>query len=160
MHGSPTAEIRRSKPADWPWMLRHSKRVGDCLVWQRATNEDGYGILWNAGRGVRAHQVAWELTFGLIPAHLCVCHSCDNRPCIEPTHLWLGTQPENIADMIAKGRLVIPRGEHNGNAKLNDDAVRIIRSSGRSDSELAGFLGGTPAAIWFVRRGLNWRHVQ
>ena len=58
---------------------------------------------------VLAHRLVWELTYGPIPATMCVLHQCDNPACIEPSHLFLGTQQDNIADMVAKGRKVVKR---------------------------------------------------
>jgi hypothetical protein len=83
-----------------------------CLLWAGITDIDGYGIIHSGtckGRNLRAHRVAWELTNGPIPAGMHVLHRCDNRPCIEPSHLFLGTQADNMADKKAKGRSSYPR---------------------------------------------------
>lgn len=78
-----------------------------CLVWPYQLNRtgSGYGQVTISGRKEYVHRVAWELTNGPIPAGLQVLHRCDNPPCFEPDHLFLGTQADNIRDALAKGRL-------------------------------------------------------
>ena len=75
-----------------------------CSEWTGATDDDGYGRRRWRGKVRKAHRVAWEIAYGPIPEGAKVLHRCDNPPCIEPTHLFLGTQADNVADMIAKGR--------------------------------------------------------
>lgn len=77
-----------------------------CWNWQGADAGDGYGAACYQGRTWRAHRLAWVLTKGEIPAGMFVCHHCDNRRCVRPDHLWLGTAIENNLDRDAKGRNV------------------------------------------------------
>ena len=81
-----------------------------CWVWPKATNACGYGLfrltLSDGSVETLAHRVAWILTYGSIPPGKRILHTCDNPPCIRPSHLWLGTQAENVQDMNTKGRTV------------------------------------------------------
>jgi len=79
-----------------------------CWVWPGAKRKGGYGAIWRNGRGMSTHRLAYELTYGPIPAGLLVLHRCDNPPCCRPDHLFLGDTATNVADAIAKGRHVNP----------------------------------------------------
>lgn len=84
-------------------------KTDQCWVWKAATNGKGYGKFSIArGKWDYAHRVAYRLYKGEIPEQMCVCHSCDNPSCVNPAHLWLGTQKENMQDAIAKGRHLGP----------------------------------------------------
>lgn len=100
-----------NKPAEcWPWTDRWS-------------DKDGYGILTVGGAHQRAHRVAWSLTNGPIPTSLSVLHRCDNPPCCNPAHLYLGTQAENVADMMARHRrerLASQRAQVSGQLSMID----------------------------------------
>jgi hypothetical protein len=98
----------------------------DCWNWQRATQTKGYGSVGiGGGKTALAHRVAYEITYGAIPEGMCVLHSCDNRLCVNPKHLFLGTNEDNVRDMVKKGRQA--RGEKNGRSKLTVRQVIKIR---------------------------------
>lgn len=106
--------------------------------------------------------MAWALTHGPIPRGLSVLHHCDNPPCCNPgpRHLFVGTQIDNVNDMIAKDRNV--RGSRVGTSVLTDDAVATIKSrlrDGMTQTELASQSDVSQSAISSIARGLTWRHV-
>lgn len=97
----------------------------ECWDWPGRRDEKGYGRLGFGGRrNVRAHRVAWELMYGEIPGGQVVCHSCDNPACVNPNHLFLGSQLENIADRDAKARGTTPPSRR----KLTIEQATAIRS--------------------------------
>lgn len=81
-----------------------------CWEWQGARRGNGYGVIYKQGKGTQAHRLSWTITNGAIPAGMYVCHKCDNRPCVRPDHLFLGTHTDNMRDCGAKGRNVGRRG--------------------------------------------------
>ena len=101
-----------------------------CWVWTGAKNSQGYGILGLAGSFWLAHRAAWFMHTGIKPEQ-CVCHHCDNPPCVNPDHLFLGTQGDNTRDMERKGRSYHKSGELHGRAKLTWDDVNKIRQMHR-----------------------------
>lgn len=142
-----------------------------CWIWTGPTNAKGYGVVWFEGRARRAHQVAWIRANGPIADGQVICHTCDVRPCCNPSHLFAATQVENIADMDQKGRghriaptlratgdrhwtrrhpELVLRGQRNGNAKLTDSQVIEIRAraaGGTSHRHLGADYGVSPTRI-------------
>lgn len=131
-----------------------------CWPWQGARNPTGYGVFQAGTRGqVRAHRFAYELTKG--PLQGLAMHRCDNPPCCNPNHLIDGTNAENMADMVAKGRQA--RGTRHGRAKLTPTDVIAIRahlSAGRPPGRVALLFGVSRAAIRSIADGRAWGHVQ
>lgn len=129
-----------------------------CRVWTGPINHWGYGRVAVDGVTLKAHRVAWTEAHGQIAAGLCVLHRCDNPPCINVDHLFLGTQGDNARDRVAKGRHA--RGERAGGAKLSVAQVRVIRADKRKLRVLAKEYGVAESAISNVRQGRRWAHIQ
>lgn len=138
------------------------KRVGECLIWQAATFRSGYGAMQIGTlaqpKTVLAHRLSWELNVGPIPKGLSVLHRCDNRRCVNPAHLFLGTQADNLIDAASKGRM--RRGPQHHNTKLSEAQVRAIRANGERAVTLAKKMGVSDSNIRHVRAGRTWRHAQ
>jgi hypothetical protein len=99
-----------------------------CRLWTGSTNR-GYGATWHGGRMVKVHRLTWEEAYGPIPPGKMVCHHCDTPLCYEITHLFLGTQLDNMRDAAVKGRTTL--GSRNRHARLSADQIAAIRSEGR-----------------------------
>lgn len=142
----------------------------ECWEWKASRHPKGYGSfgyrLISKGRMwvIGAHRVAWELTNGPIPDGLHVLHRCDNPPCCNPAHLFLGTKVDNTMDMVSKGRQRGAVGERNHNSRLSENDVRLIRylhRSGRNTQrDIAICFAVTVSLIEKVVSRAVWAHVK
>lgn len=134
-----------------------------CWLWMRGMTACGYGSLAVARMGIRenrANRLAWMAAHGRIPKGMHVLHRCDTRACVNPDHLFLGSNRDNVADRVAKGRSDGAKGIGHGMSKLTDEAVREIRASDKPSSELARQFGVHRMTIRRVRYGRSWLHVS
>lgn len=133
-----------------------------CWNWTGAMSSRGYGRLRHADRSLGAHRVSYAYRFGEIPDGLFVCHKCDNRRCINPDHLFLGTNAENMADCARKGRASGLRniGENNGRAVLSIDDVRAILASKEIYPILGARYGVSRSTIAMIKTGRIWRSLS
>ncbi len=138
-----------------------------CFVWA-GSRRVGYGALWNGWQMEGAHRVSWALTYGPVPPGKHVLHTCDNRACTTPEHLYLGTDVENARDRVDRGRAANgPRmaspGELNGNSKLEAGQVLQIRTlyatGGTSQRKLARQFNVTQPQIGYIVRREQWAHI-
>lgn len=160
------AEFSVDKMLQDPWArLFHKRRIDDEDNWLftgSTTKENGYGRIQYMGKLVCVHVLAWELTNGPVPPGMKVLHTCDVPPCFNPQHLFLGSQQDNVDDMVAKGRDRKARGSDHGTAKLTEEQVVTIRQRrelGAKAVELANEYGVTPALISHICTGRIWKHV-
>jgi hypothetical protein len=150
--------------SDPPQLWSRAVWEGECLVWQGATSGMGYGHLRYEGRDVSAHRLAAELTYGPIPPGMHVCHRCDNPPCINPDHLFIGTPADNMADRNAKGRHRSNprRGETCTQAVLTDALVveaRSLYEAGETINALSARFGIDFRTLGLAIRGKTWAHL-
>jgi hypothetical protein len=156
-------------PARTPAIVRfwrHVEKTDGCWLWTGKANVSGYGVINLNTRTMFAHRFLWTETHGPIPDGLYLCHHCDTPRCVNPAHLFLGTQKDNMQDYARKGlwkpRERQPRGSTVKTSKLTESQVKEIRFKsihGHSYATLAAEYGVTSVNIGYIVRGKAWRHV-
>lgn len=133
-----------------------------CWLWMASTNKAGYGQFMLHGRPHLAHRISLNLAGTEIPDGMHVCHKCDTPACVNPDHLFLGTQQDNVSDMIRKGRMgtpVRPAGQAHPGAKItNAIALSIYRESGLYD-DIAKKFGVSWRTVQTIKSGRQWNSV-
>jgi len=132
-----------------------------CWLWQAGTNRDGYGSFYSTGY-IGAHRFAYELWVGPL-GDLHALHTCDVRSCVNPTHIFKGTNLDNIRDKVEKGRSYRPIGELSCSSVVTENIVRSIRSqhsAGYSQLEISIRHRVTPMLVHRIVRFKTWKHVR
>lgn len=150
------------------WRHVDRRRDDECWVWIGGHFPDGYGCFQENG-AKRAHRISWSIANGPVPDGASVLHRCDNPGCVNPSHLFLGTHADNMADKVAKGRQarcgpVNPaRGSGNPAAKLTERDVAAIRAryaaKTATQTRLAEEYGVSQVMVSKIVRRVFWRHV-
>ena len=135
----------------------------DCWLWHGTTHSTrGYGVFFAGGRRYLAHRFSYMISVGEVRRGLCVCHRCDNPRCVNPRHLFLGTDQDNMSDMVAKGRST--RGENIHSAKLTTERAaeikRAIVVEEWSPSAMAKRFGITRPLLYAIRSGRAWGWLE
>ena len=154
----------------WEKVKKQAEHNG-CWLWVGAKGNYGYGVIGKGGRGeglARAHVLSWEWANNKkVPEGMCVCHSCDNPSCVNPKHLFIATQQENLVDMRLKQRGSAPPlhyGEKQHCAKLSPNKVKEIRKLHVSGlfkhRDLAKIFDVSKNTITSLLSGKTWRHIE
>jgi len=146
------------------WEKVDKRGPDECWEWKGSKTKTGYGRINNgthSGSPLRAHRVSWEIHNGPIPEGKYVLHRCDNPGCVNPRHLWIGSQADNIRDMDRKGRrkTVSRKGEGNGNAKLTRRTVCKIRGfldAGYSLRQIASMFNIHYSTVHDIKTRKSW----
>lgn len=150
------------------WSKVDARGPNECWLWTAYRDKAGYGHFLIGGKSVRTHRVAWMLHHERIlprgTGHhgICVLHRCDNPQCVNPSHLFLGTQGENNADCMAKGRHKSSPGESHGGAKLTNETVLEIRErhlKGEKQRDIARDYNVHFTVINGIVKRRTWRHI-
>lgn len=133
-----------------------------CWDWNAKKNKNGYGSMRFRGKNMNAHRVSWIIHTGIEPNELSVCHTCDNRICCNPEHLFLGTAKDNVHDMIRKGRKNPLKGSNCPWAKLTEnDIVSMLKlfEEGHTNAYVGKIYGIHGASAGEIKRGEIWGHI-
>ena len=138
-----------------------------CWIWQKSKSQNGYGsFALGGGSNARAHRISYQCFIGEIPENFDVCHKCDVRDCVNPSHLFVGTRSENILDASKKGRLSRNhqlKGSDHPSSKLTELDVRSIIKNlrdGQSKKSLSRQFGVSQRVILLIARNESWKHVN
>lgn len=140
-------------------------KSGECWNWIATRSGNGYGSIKYLGKDCGAHRVSWILASGEIPKGMFVLHRCDNPPCVNPKHLFLGTNADNMRDMQQKGRALggTNRGEAHGRSVLKEKQVKEIRRIGKNKKypqyKIAEMFSTSPQNISRILAKLRWKHI-
>ncbi|QBP33292.1 HNH endonuclease [Gordonia phage BrutonGaster] len=157
----------KSKPLQERLLSKIATTDSGCWEFTGSLEPSSYGRVWSGGEGGRmlwAHRASWVVHRGEIPDGMFVCHACDNPPCVNPDHLFLGDHKDNMADMARKGRFNLPklRGEsHPGHMLTKQDVqeVRALHSEGVSSRRLGELYGVSKTSILNIINRKTWSHV-
>ena len=135
----------------------------ECWTWLAAKNAKGYGKFLFNGENSLAHRVSCTLHNIKIPSGMCACHKCDNRACVNPEHIFIGTILDNTMDMVKKGRQRGGNGlygETNKQSKITEDDVKYIRNHPNTPlPKLAEKFNVGKGNIWMIRHNKTWKHL-
>lgn len=180
-HGDPNKKIGLKGEAVEDRFWSRVKKTEGCWTWTGPATSDGYGRLFRGGKTIRAHRLSYEMHKGDIPDGMNVCHRCDNPPCVNPDHLFLGTTADNMADKKQKGRGNEPsrsgnnhwmnrkpesvaKGSAFGRSDLTDSRVLQIKlryvAGGITQRALAAEFGISYKNLNLILSGKTWKHVQ
>ena len=129
-----------------------------CWIWMSTIEKSGYGRVCSGKKPFYAHRVSYEQKHGPIPSGMMALHHCDVRCCVNPDHIFVGTQQNNMTDKVSKNRQA--RGIKHGNAKLTEDQVREIKSSSETSIKLAAKFNYSSSMIRAIKNGYSWKHLE
>jgi hypothetical protein len=146
------------------WEKVDIKGLDDCWEWKAGRFPEGYGQFYFDDTSKYAHRVAWKFIYGDIPPGIKVLHHCDNPPCCNPIHLFLGTHTDNMRDKLNKHRENMPKGEKHGMAKLTEKDVKKIRELYQTGNylqrEIADIFNVSQALVSAIFFRRVWKHLK
>ena len=133
-------------------------KENSCWIWVSALNSSGYGQIYINGTTKLAHRFSYEIHKGLISNGLHVCHTCDNPKCVNPDHLFLGTNKDNVLDKLNKSRH--PVGSNAKNSKITEIQAISIKKDSRSNREIAKDYGISHQVVCGIKNNKYWKHAN
>jgi len=168
-HNFKSLTKEQSKKIDWRWkdinlrLWARVRKTRGCWHWTGGVDSSGYGSIYYQKRLWSAHRLSYSLSVGAIPRGKQINHTCDNTRCVNPKHLWIGTQQENIADRVQKKRSYRAHGSKNASSKLTERKVRNIKrllQQGVTYSQLSRAYKVATSTIGRIARDTHWKHVK
>ena len=141
----------------WRKVDRMGKK--DCWIFRATVSACGYGLFSKNGSSALAHRVSWWIHYGEIPKRKLVLHKCDNPPCVNPNHLFIGTPKDNAIDRAKKGRSNHPIGGRNGREILSESDVKAMRQSNLSCYKLADIYLISKSTAHAAISRKTWSHI-
>jgi hypothetical protein len=135
------------------------EKTNYCWIWRGYRNKGGYG----SNGIILTHRKMWKITYGEIPPKMFVLHRCDNRSCVNPKHLFLGTQVDNMKDMVEKGRSTKGRSHKASNCKLKEKdiiEIKLLYSKGHTQQEISVLYSVSQTNISRIIIGKTWKHIS
>lgn len=129
-----------------------------CWIWMSTIEKSGYGRVCSGKKPFYAHRVSYEQKHGPIPNGMMALHHCDVKCCVNPDHIFVGTQQDNMTDKVRKNRQA--KGINHGNAKLTEDQVREIKSSSETSIKLSAKFNYSASMIRAIKNGYIWKHLE
>lgn len=149
------------------WTKVEKRSDGECWNWTGTGHPSGYGRIKIGRTNILAHRLSFLLNFSVDPGEMCVCHHCDNRLCINPNHLFLGTRTDNNIDMMAKGRgdwSLSCKGSQHGQSRFTEEQIIEIRRlwsrGGLTQKNIALRFQTRQSVISRIVNGVSWSHVK
>ncbi len=171
MRDSKTGQFTKQVAEDRFWEKVDKRDPDECWPWLASKDHCGYGMFWLDGRTIHASRAVWQLVNGTIPKNINVCHSCDTPDCVNPSHLFLGTDLDNQRDKARKGRAAVNKtgfgksGTKHHRSVLNDELVIAARKAYKSGvygavGKLAKRYNVNYQTLMNAARGRTWRHIR
>ena len=136
------------------------EKADSCWIWKGSKGANGYGIISFGGKPITAHRLSWKIHNGEISSDVIVRHLCNNKICVSPHHLAIGTIQDNADDRVRAGNS--PKGSNNNMSKLNEAQVKEIKKLlrvGLSGAEIGGRFGVTRTCICSIKNNITWKHI-
>ena len=144
------------------WSKVNIADLFDCWEWKASKNKLKYGTFGFDNKIILAHRFVWILIYGNIPKNFCILHKCDNPSCCNPSHLFLGTNKDNVIDKVNKDRQHHPKGTKNGQSRLTENQViEIIKlSKTRTSKEIINMMNVSKSSVYSIVENRSWKHIS